>query len=281
MATIVYGNGTAAQLPSSLLSEIFGNGADGAVDLDGTNTYAWASKSGAAYTLLRDVYATTLIVQNGSLLKTNGFRVFASTSLNVVSGGAVENDAEGTYTGAVRGYLGGGANGGFGGGGGNSLSFSAGGNGGAGGAGSSLPGSSGGTAQYSKAQFAALEGYVGALLAITTHMAGGAGGGGGGIDGINPATSGGGGGGVVIIAAPTITGSGTIRANGQVGQSASGGTNNGGAGGGGGGCVVLVTSTAVSGPTIQANAGSGGSGAGTGINGSAGSSGSTRNIVLS
>ena len=59
----------------------FGDGSDGAVDLDGTNTYSFMSKSGSDYTLTRDAYLTDLTVSVGSTLTTNGYRIFGTGTL--------------------------------------------------------------------------------------------------------------------------------------------------------------------------------------------------------
>lgn len=66
---------------SATASVEYGDGTDGAVDMDGTNTYAgFASKSGNTYTLTRDVYATTFQVQAVATLNCAGYRVFCTTS---------------------------------------------------------------------------------------------------------------------------------------------------------------------------------------------------------
>lgn len=60
----------------------FGDGSDGAVNLDGTNTFAaFLSKSGNTYTMLRDMYATTLTVASGVTLKTDGYIFHASVEV--------------------------------------------------------------------------------------------------------------------------------------------------------------------------------------------------------
>lgn len=73
---------------------------------------------------------------------------------------------------------------------------------------------------------------------------------------VNYNTSGGAGGGIVILRAGSVTGSGTILANGSAGQSAA---QDGAGGGGAGGTVVAaVKSGTLSGLTINANGGVGG-----------------------
>jgi hypothetical protein len=72
-----------------------GDGSDGAVSMDGTNTYAaFASTSGSApnfvYTLTRDVFASTFSVAAGKTLNTANFRIFAQTSVSV--SGTVQNN---------------------------------------------------------------------------------------------------------------------------------------------------------------------------------------------
>lgn len=56
----------------------FGDGSDGAVTLDGTNTYAFLSKSGSVYTMTRDIYCTNLTINSGSTLEPAGFRIFVN-----------------------------------------------------------------------------------------------------------------------------------------------------------------------------------------------------------
>ncbi len=84
------------------------------------------------------------------------------------------------------------------------------------------------------------------------------GGGGASTDNNTPSynTSGGAGGGIVIIRAGSVSGTGTINANGSAGQNA---LNDGGGGGGAGGTVVIaVKSGTLAGLTINANGGVGG-----------------------
>jgi hypothetical protein len=65
-----------------------GDGSDGVLDFDGTNTFSGiATTTGAApnlvYSLVRDIYPTTLTVESGKTLKTVSFRIFASVSVTV------------------------------------------------------------------------------------------------------------------------------------------------------------------------------------------------------
>jgi uncharacterized repeat protein (TIGR01451 family) len=70
------------------------------------------------------------------------------------------------------------------------------------------------------------------------------------------ASSGGAGGGIVMIRAGSVTGTGTITANGQVGSTPA---NDGGGGGGAGGSVVVYAATGgLAGLTVQARGGGGG-----------------------
>lgn len=54
----------------------FGDGSDGEIVLDGTNTFAFLSKSGSVYTMTRDIYANNLTINSGSTLEPAGFRIF-------------------------------------------------------------------------------------------------------------------------------------------------------------------------------------------------------------
>jgi len=110
---------------------------------------------------------------------------------------------------------------------------------------------------------------------ILETIQGGAGGGGGNSSIVAPiGAGGGGGGGVMVIAAHTITGNGTIEADGGVGGNDA--TAPGG-GGGGGGVIYLVFNTSTYTGSIHANGGAGGTGSG-GANGAAGSPGTVVQI---
>jgi MYXO-CTERM domain-containing protein len=87
------------------------------------------------------------------------------------------------------------------------------------------------------------------------------GGGGGAGDGNNNAAGDGGqGGGLIFLIAGSVTGSGSLKANGDVGENSAGGTGGGDAagGGGGGGTVVVRAVNIASTISIQANGGEGG-----------------------
>src|SRR5689334_9773773 len=65
---------------------VYGDGSDGAVNFDGVTTpVAGATLAGSTYTLARDVHATTLVVAAGVIIKTVGWKMFATTSM-VVNG---------------------------------------------------------------------------------------------------------------------------------------------------------------------------------------------------
>lgn len=64
---------------------LYGDGVDGTVLLDGTNTFTFASKVGNVYTLTRDVYANTLSSNGTGTLLTNGFRVWCYTTLDLAT----------------------------------------------------------------------------------------------------------------------------------------------------------------------------------------------------
>lgn len=224
----------AAEIPA-----MFGDGSDGSATISGTTT------------LSRDMFYTTLTVQNGGVLETAGFRVYAKTSATIDSGGTVRNNGQpgsGTAAGGSTGTLNGGGNG---------SSFvgddtfdSLGGNGGDGGNGGS-------TANDPAASLGGLRAYMQAVTGLFLNdssnvaVAGGAGGGGDFTD------TGGGGGGVVLVATPTLTNNGAIQAQGGNG----GGTNGAG---GGGGVILLVYGTKSGSGSTSVAAGSGGSGAGSG-----------------
>ena len=100
--------GSSGRIDNSFVSNLFGDGSDGTVLLDGTNTFAgFMSKSGSTYTLLRDVYATTLTVNTSVILITGNWRIFATVA--VTGAGTIKQDGN---NGGNNGYQGGQAGGG-------------------------------------------------------------------------------------------------------------------------------------------------------------------------
>ena len=84
------------------------------------------------------------------------------------------------------------------------------------------------------------------------------GGGGAGDENNSAGTAGGNGGGIVFLVAGTVTGTGTITANGaSVGATPAGG-NDGAGGGGGGGSIIVIASNSLSTVALTANGGAGG-----------------------
>lgn len=313
-------DGTTLRINGSRVSnqDIYGTGFDGAFALDGTNTYAdYFSKSGSTYTLLKDIFATTITTSSSSILITNGFRIFASTSITNASGcyirwngndGGVGTDVFGTTGGAGGGAgtgltsnsLYGSENGTVGSSGGNGGGFNS--NGGVG-----TTGTAGAATANS---FAASYSVAGAK---------------GGKGGDGPATYVGGQGGTVGVTG-SITASSTrpysanfaidmfdkiagaypafLKYNGLSGGSTGGGggayntstgTTGGGGGGGGGngsngGTIVIASPVITNAGTIEANGGAGGNGGagsnthgagyGNGGGGAAGVPGAGGNIVL-
>lgn len=59
------------------LEDVYGDKSDGNVDLDGTDYNDWSSRSGSTYTLSRDVFFDILEMPTGSVIETNGYRVFS------------------------------------------------------------------------------------------------------------------------------------------------------------------------------------------------------------
>jgi len=265
--------GTGAVLRTSAVSFIsFGSGADGSLTFDGVTTVLGLVPSSNIYTLTRDIYGTTVVVNGGVTIETAGYRIFASTSLanagtikrtpnnggnasGATAGTAGAALAAGTLygglagqaggTGAVFGSTGGGTVAGSAGGNGTSNVSSVGVNGAAGGSGGT--GSNGGTAGTATAS---KQGIYNAFFATAmfdftayTTVSGSAGSGAGGAGGYTgptgAITTGGGGGsgsagGVVFISAKTLTNTGTISANGGNGGNGAASTGAGATGGGGG-----------------------------------------------
>ncbi len=107
---------------------------------------------------------------------------------------------------------------------------------------------------------------------VALRIGGGAGGGGGAGDGVNAGGHGGSGGGLCVVIARTITGSGSVTANGGNASNGTGG-NSGGGGGGGGGIVCIITDDATISITSSAVGGTGGLKTGSGTNGTNGTNG--------
>lgn len=233
---------------------IYGDGSDGDVTIVGT------------VTLARDMYYENLTVPNGTILDTNGFRIYVRDHCDNRIGGLIISDglpgATGT-TGAVAGGAarsahtlgaipaggaGGTDNGGAGTAGG---AVAAAGLGGVGGTGAN--GASGGGAGAAGGAVTApttAEGTIRTLFdAITGRSvagnqwrggSGGGGGGGGAGATANGGGSGGAGGGFLLLCAYRLTNNGTIRARGGAGGDGGLAGNDGGGGGGGGGGVVCT-----------------------------------------
>jgi hypothetical protein len=275
-----------------MLTGIFGDGGDGAATLDGTNTVAWASKSGSVYTMTRDCALTSLTINSGSTLKPNGWRIFVQGTLS--NAGIIDyngNDGTGAGvagTGITSGILpqaaGGAGNTGAGSSGAAGNVNGEGGPGGTGSAGAAGPKGNAtiGTSAIARAVFNTPFSALAGIFVLTNSgrlISGGTGGGGAGGDGTNKGGGGGSAGGAIIIFARTFTNTGTVQANGGAGGSPSTG-NTGGGGGGGGGLVLIYTVNTPTLGTITVTAGGGGTKQGTGTNGSGGTAGYSISVVL-
>lgn len=290
--------------PSAGLYAVFGDGSDGAVVLDGTNTYPFLSKSGNVYTTMtsinaRPFFATSLTVSGGVTLAHNAQFLFVMGTLTnagtISCNGSNAIGATGG-AGAINSFASPGLNGPNGGTGNGASGVSPGNppltmgtSGGAGGAGASgtagAAGSGGlgvvggsayllahGGPQFSQGTFAY-------NLTTSYRWQGGPSGGAGGGDGTNSGGGGGGGGGILNIFAKTVINSGTIQANGGNGGTPTAG-NCGGGGGGGSGQVTITTLSYTNTGAVQANGGAGGAGTGTGAAGSAGVNGTTSGMQI-
>lgn len=267
-----------------------GVASDGSAVLDGTNTFAWASKSGSTYTLTRDVNLINLTVNAGVILETANFKLYGTGTLN--NAGTIKNTATpgSSITGGINiatGTLGVGGPGG---------------NGGGPSVGPGLPGSAGGNVLHALGGSGALgvtgggggsavSGAIGTVTAPSvvpnllqglfmfdstttgifgyTGGAGGAGGGGGSNTVGFQGGGGGAGGNIVYINFFIVINSGTISAIG--GAAGTRGGDGGGGGGGGGGSIVIIT-------TSHTNSGTETVAGGAGTNG--GATGSTGNIYI-
>ena len=273
---------------------LFGDGSDAALVFDGTSTILGLVPSSGVYTMNRDLFATTLVINSGATLVSHGYRIFATQSLTnngTISdaGNAGTSTTAGASTGA--GVFTPGATGGAGATGVGSTAVITGGGGfgigagGAGGSGSSGAGGGANNPQNASVWFVyrepscVLPGVMN-FGGAARNFTGAGGGGGGGGDGTNKGGGGGGGGGLIVMLAPSITNNGTITVIG--GNGGGGATGNcGGGGGGGGGSIYALTLVAWTAGTTNITGGSAGTGVGTGATGSAGTNGFVKNFVLS
>lgn len=242
--------------------------------------------------IVRDMYYDNLTVNAGATLYTNGFRVFAATSITI--NGTIDRsgaNASGTAatTALTAGTLAAGTAGGAGGiaagAAGGASATSLGGAGGAGGLGSGGAGGAAGTNTLNTAATGGVESLYGLDRAregrniAGTQITTGSGGGGGGGDGV-AGGAGGAGGGIIVLVSRSITGTGQINARGGNGYTPITGGNKGGGGGGGGGVICTISENLISATslTLSVSGGLGVSGTGTGASGSNGSTGRIYNV---
>lgn len=268
-----------------------GDGSAGAVNLNGTNTFSWATLVGSIYTMTGDAYATSLTIASGVTLATNGWRIWGAGAVinngtlsypgpNATSSTGGNNSSGGplTQNGGGNGATGAGAAGG------NSGTLMGVGNAGAGGTGSSGAGGAGVTAKATSQIFRSCPAVV-QTCAIgwnsgNLRLGGGGSGGGGGGDGTNKGGGGGSGGGMILITCYIFVNNGTVNVSGGNGFTPT--TGNCGGGGAGAGGILLVYSAAASTlGTVTASAGTPGSGVGSGTAGGTATAGSGVNFVMS
>ena len=238
----------------------YGDGSDGALLLNGTNTYPGISTLGSApnlvYVLIRDIYASSIDLTGTSAgVLTNGFRIFCTGTFNTGTaatgspggaGGTGGGAGGATPAGSLCGSSVGGTSSSTNGNPGTSSTLSmSNGQAGAGGVGF---GGTGGAAPTHNAPTNESRQLPDALMPCTwaagvrSPIFGGDGGGGGGGDTFYSGGGGGGGGGVVVVCARLITGSGILTVNGGAGGTpVAPALQAGGGGGGNGGLLVIVT----------------------------------------
>lgn len=271
--TMTSSDGTLDKGFINLPTNYFGDGSDGSLTYDGATTILGMAPAANVYTLTRDIFATTMTVNAGVTIKTNGYRIFCSTSLTMNNattsiiqnlGNAAVLDVAGA-TPAANSVIGGAAGKTGGAAGNNSvgspgvvsdsltnciLSTMIGGTGGKGGdctatgGGTARAGGAAATPAGSATVYSGIKDFM--TITTMTNMVGpfkiGTAGcsGGGGADGGNGNTGGQGGGGgstggCVFIAAKTVLGTGTIKATGGVGGNGTATTQSTGFSRGGGG----------------------------------------------
>lgn len=250
------------------------------------------TRSGAVYTLTRDVYFTDLTVNTGVSIVTHGYRVFCRGTLSgagTISADGQPSTSRSAGARALAGAIEGGYSGGDGGvqnAVGAAAALAARGHGGIGGAGGAGTGFAGGAQPTTptlpdgglrRDLLSLLSPFWWNFTAVAFQaIAGGGGGSGGGGSSTGAGGGGGGGGGVVVVAARTLSGTIAFTAKGGAGGAANptGGTNAGGGGGGAGGAIHLIygSKSGWTG-TTDVTGGAAGAGNGTGAAGTAGGSG--------
>jgi hypothetical protein len=69
-------------------SQFFGDGSDGSVTINATNTYSFATLASGVNTLSRDLYCDTLVITGSGKLNTNGHDIYCQTLLDISGAGA-------------------------------------------------------------------------------------------------------------------------------------------------------------------------------------------------
>jgi hypothetical protein len=286
-----------------------GDGSDGNIVLDGTNTYSFLTKTGNVYQQNRDIFANNLTIDAGKTLQTSQFRTYVLATLTVNGTLTAAGTDAGGISAATAGQapatvgsptLGGGQDGGAGrnnsAGVGtataNTPTSTAGGRGGSGGlAGANAGGTAGtvgptaGATNWRTLPWAVM-GTMSPTTAVSgfTLLKGGTGGGSGASNSSTTTVSGGGGGGagVMILCATTIIvgAAGVITAAGGAGATATGTGAAGGGGGGGGGAMVLLYEALTNSGSITVAGGAHGNGINGGANGVDGSGGNLLQFAM-
>jgi hypothetical protein len=236
----------------------FGDGSDGNVVLDGTNTYSFLTKVGNDYTMQRDTYFNNVTVSAGCSLISDGWLISINGTLDgsgTINWGVPSNGANGTATGGAGGASSGSGRfkttaGGAGATNGPGTSGSAGqlgGNGGRGGNDVDSIGQGGAAvvvgSQYVKIgsmAYNTLNGFdlaSGATFNFKAYLGGSGGSGGGSNSGGTRAGGGGAGGAVLIILVRNWTGTVVLK---SIGGNGGNGGNGGGGASGAGGAIVVV-----------------------------------------
>lgn len=290
-STVPFSFATAGQNERTVFASrlgLFGDGVDGALHFDGTTAVTLGdgstlTPSSNIYTLTRDLFATTVIVDSGATVKTAGFRIYSTLSVaNAGTLSANGKDASGATAGGTwSGTISSGSAAGGG------VVTNATGAAGSATAAQSLSGAGGGGGGSGTGS----PGAGGAVTAADgwTSKTGGTGGTAG-----TSGSAGGAGGATSILATrgnfhmlPTaalgfLSGNGTLNMlNGGAGGGAGAGdgTNAGGGGGGGAACMILAAPIVNNTGTISANGGAGGNGAAGNAGGGGGGGAGTIIIV--
>ena len=77
------------QIMAANYAGVFGDGSDGSVTFDGTTTILGFVPAASSYTMTRDIFCTSITINNGVTVKPNGFRIFVTATGTLTNNGTI------------------------------------------------------------------------------------------------------------------------------------------------------------------------------------------------